>query len=217
MPSADDAGSARRRPSTTVCRGGAIRGSYTSTPTCESAHSIDLACLRRRGMLRPGRYSVAWSHGGESSGSISLVAQADGMRLLYWLTEPNGKRISIDELVPFGYTATRFDRRRQWLTCLRCRRRCRRLFAGRYFRCRQCHGLQYAARNQSPAQRAMNRADRITSRLHDMWKGTTKAKWEFPPKPSRMRWKNYRHLTQEYCELQGRWTSVVLARFGIKV
>ena len=68
---------------------------------------------------------------------------------LYWLIEPNGKRISIDELVPFRYTATRFGGRGQWLTCLRCRRRCRRLFGRRYFRCRQCHGLQYASRNQS--------------------------------------------------------------------
>jgi hypothetical protein len=74
-----------------------------------------------------------------------------------------------------------------------------------------------ASRNQSPAQRAMNRADRIASRLHDMWKGTTKAKWEFPPKPSRMRWKTYRRLKQRYYELQGRWTSGVMARFGIKV
>ena len=51
----------------------------------------------------------------------------------------------------------------------------------------------------------MNRADRIASRLHDMWKGTTKAKWEFAPKPSRMRWKSYRQLKQRYYELQGRW------------
>jgi len=29
-----------------------------------------------------------------------------------------------------------------------------------------------ASRNESPAQRAMHRADRIAIRLHDMWKGT---------------------------------------------
>ena len=30
--------------------------------TCESCHSIDLAWLRRRGMLQPGRYSsLTWS------------------------------------------------------------------------------------------------------------------------------------------------------------
>ena len=37
------------------------RYSYSSGPTCESAPSIDLAWLRRRGMLKPGVYSLAWS------------------------------------------------------------------------------------------------------------------------------------------------------------
>jgi hypothetical protein len=173
--------------------------------------------LRRRGMLRPGRYSVAWSHGGDPSGSISLVAQADGVRLLYWATGSNGQRTSVNELVPFRYTATRFGGRRQWLTCLRCGRRCCRLFGGRYFRCRQCHGLKYASRNENPVQRAMNRADRIANRLHDMWKGATKAKWEFPPKPSRMRWKTYRRLKARYERLQGQWTLGIMSRFGIKL
>jgi hypothetical protein len=39
---------------------GSGRHSYSSTPTCESTHSIDLASLRRRGMLKPGVYSLAW-------------------------------------------------------------------------------------------------------------------------------------------------------------
>jgi len=38
-----------------------------------------------------------------------------------------------------------------------------------------------------------------------MWKGTTKAKWEFAPKPSRMRLNIYRRLKQQYDELRGRW------------
>ena len=50
-----------------------------------------------------------------------------------------------------------------------------------------------------------------------MWKGTTKAKWEFPPKPSRMRWKTYRQLKQQYDDLRPRWMVGVMGRFGIKV
>jgi len=82
------------------------------------------------------------------------------VRLLYWLKDSKGERISVDEFVPFRYTPTRFGGNRQWLTCLRCGRRCRRIFGGRYFRCRQCHGLKYASRNESSAQRAMYRADK---------------------------------------------------------
>ena len=61
----------------------------------------------------------------------------------------------------------------------------------------------------------MNRADRIANRLHDMWKGTMKAKWEFPPKPSRMRWKTYWRLKRHHDELRGRWMAGVMGRFGI--
>ena len=68
-------------------------------------------------MLKPGGSSLTWSRGGEPCGSISIVAQADGVRLLYWVTGSNGGRISVDELVPFRYTAARSGGRRQWLTC----------------------------------------------------------------------------------------------------
>jgi len=61
----------------------------------------------------------------------------------------------------------------------------------------------------------MHRADRIVNRLHDMWKGTKKAKWEFPPKPSRMRWKTYRWLKRQYDGLWDRWMAGMRARFGI--
>jgi hypothetical protein len=77
------------------------------------------------------------------------------LRLLYWVTGPKGERVSIDEFVPFRYTPTRFGGHRQWLMCRRCGRHCRLLFGGRYFRCRQCHGLTYASRNESPTKRAM--------------------------------------------------------------
>jgi hypothetical protein len=66
------------------------------------------------------------------------------------------------------------------------------IFGGRQFRCRQCHVLTYASRNETSAQRAMHRADKIANRLHDMRKGATKIRCgEFPPKPSRMRWRTY--------------------------
>ena len=51
----------------------------TGAATCESCHSIDLAWLRRRGMLQLGRYSpLTWSLAGEQTGSIMLIAQHDG-------------------------------------------------------------------------------------------------------------------------------------------
>jgi hypothetical protein len=68
------------------------------------------------------------------------------------------------------------------------------IYGGRYFRCRQCHRLKYASQNENSAQRAMQRADRIANRLHDMWGGKTKAEYDFPLKPKRMRWVTYKRL-----------------------
>jgi len=69
---------------------GSGRYGFSSAGTCESRHSIDLAWLRRRGIVDPGwiggRTTLAWSLGGEKSGSIGVLAQADGLRLMYGVT-----------------------------------------------------------------------------------------------------------------------------------
>ena len=46
-------------------------------PTCEGRQSIDLAYLRRRGLLEVGRYTtLTWSRWGEEEGSIGLIFDA---------------------------------------------------------------------------------------------------------------------------------------------
>ena len=57
----------------------------------------------------------------------------------------------------------------------------------------------------------MQRTERIANRLHDMWKGTTKAEWDFPPKPKRMRWATYQRLLDQYDELQNRWDIAMMS------
>jgi hypothetical protein len=127
--------------------------------TCEACLNIDLAWLRRRGMLIPGRTStLTWSCGGQQTGSISLRAEEHGVRLLYQTKDSSGAPLNINELVPFAGTPTMFDGRRQWLSCLKCGRRCRKLYGGRYFRCRLCCGLRYASQSEVRGQRAMDRA-----------------------------------------------------------
>jgi hypothetical protein len=57
----------------------------------------------------------------------------------------------------------------------------------------------------------MQRTERIANRLHDMWKGTTKAEWDFPSKPKRMRWATYQRLLDQYDELQNRWDIAMMS------
>jgi hypothetical protein len=179
------------------------------------AHTASiLPILRRRGHLNPGHHcSLTWSRGGEQTGSIGIIVSHDGIRLNYAVTDRHGVRISINELVPFAYTATRFNGRRQWLTCLKCGRRCRKIYGGRYFRCRQCHGLVHASKSEPAYQRALDRANKLQKRLGGT--GSAFDSDELPPKPPRMRWATYHRLEAQYEELQNRWMVGVKSRFGI--
>ena len=179
--------------------------------TCESCHSIDLARLRRRGMLQVGRYSsLTWSQAGEQTGSIMLIAQHDGVRLRYQTKDRDGSPVDVNEFVPFAYTPTRFGGRRQWLRCLKCGRRCRKIYGGRYFRCRLCYRLRYASQSEKADQRASDRARKIAKRLHDKWDGATEDEYDFPPKPPRMRWATYNRLEAQYDDLENRWALGIL-------
>ena len=197
--------------------GGFGSGGHNSTgaATCESCHSIDLAWLRRRGMLTPGRYStLTWSQGGQETGSITLAAQHDGVRLIYQIKDRDGLPVKVDELVAFSYTPTRFGGRRQWLRCLKCGRGCRKVYGGRYFRCRLCYRLRYASQSERSDQRAMDQANKIAKRLHDKWSGATEGEYDFPPKPPRMRWATYNRLEAQYDDLQNRWAIGTMRRFA---
>ena len=94
--------------------------------------------------------------------------------------------------------------RMRWLKCLSCHRRCRVIYGGRYFRCRQCHGLHYQSQREPAYDRAIEQATRIRKRLGDDMFSAFESD-ELPPKPPRMRWKTYHRLETRYAGLQNRW------------
>ena len=158
---------------------------------------------------------MTWSRARERTGSIGLVTEAAGARLVYTASDRDGARIDISELVPFTYTTTRFGGRRQWFACLGCHQRCRVIYGGLYFRCRRCHGLRYQLQREPFYDRAIERANRIRMRLGDTL-GNAFEDDDVPPKPSRMRWKTYRKLKLQYAALQCRWKAGAAARFGLR-
>jgi hypothetical protein len=116
-------------------------------------------------------------------GAISIVAQQNGLRLLYWVTTM-GEWLRIDKFVPSA-TPRPGSAANGNGSCARGAV----VVAGGYLVavisgvCWQCHGLTYASRNLSPAQRAMypRRQDREPAARKHV-EGTTKGKWQFPPK-----------------------------------
>lgn len=170
--------------------------------TVEQFRKIDLAALKRLDLNIPGD--------GRAIGSTYVELKPHGLRILY--IHP----VRLEEYAPFTYTATQFGGRRRWLSCPRCRRRCRVLYLARRFRCRKCLGLVYDLTRQSLPQRVLGQADKLAYRIA----GAAAAVYEredFPDKPLRMRWSTYHRLERRYQQYMDAWAAAAMRRFGIKL
>ena len=179
--------------------------------TTEGYLTLDLAVLRRRGLLQPGRSgTIAWSREGARLGSASLFAESGRLRLSYQTTTSEGSAERVDERVEIWSTQTSLGGQRQWFRCPGCHRQCRILYGGPRFRCRLCHGLSYESQFESRAQRANRRARKIRRRLG----GSDCLMEEFPPRPRGMHWATYRRLEALEAAADHQWMAAVVARVG---
>ena len=184
-------------------RGSERTSSYgAGVSKCHEYRSIDLAWLARKKLFNAGRWStLTWSRGGQEIGSIRIEAQQSGARLSYKARQSGDTWQEISEFVPIVETQTNFGGRRRWFACLSCRRRCRILYGGIYFRCRRCHHLKYESQFESGYSRAADQAHALRKRLGQ----TGFLDDPFPPKPKCMHWKTYKRLEAKDAELQQRW------------
>ena len=169
---------------------------------CESYLAIDLAWLRRRNMLQPGRSSsIQWSHCGRPAGSIGIVAGENCVHLIYRHRAWGDQWQDMREIVPYIETRTAFGGRRRWFECPACGRACRVLFGGPY-RCRGCHGLHYSSQYQSAGSRTIGRLQALRMRLG----GSADLLESFPPRPKHMQSRTYARLRALDLELLRRCT-----------
>lgn len=194
-------------------RGSGRPSSYGMMVTkTNEVHSIDLAWLRRRKLLKVGHWStLRWSRAGNETGSIRLECLPSAVLLVYRARPPGGDWRDIKDMVPLVDTATCFGGHRQWFQCLSCHRRCRVLFGGIYFRCRRCNGLKYETQYEPPFARAATRALKIRERLGS--KGGIDD--PFPEKPRCMHWKTYERLVEADAQLQYAWAKGIASRFRL--
>jgi hypothetical protein len=127
-------------------------------------------------------------------------------------------RFSVDELVTFAYTATRFGGRRRWLTCIKCGRYCRKIYGGRYCRCRRCHRLKYASQSENSAQRPMQRADRSQTGFTICGRAPPRPSGSFRRSRRACAGSPTKRLLEQYDDLQERWAASLMARaLGIRI
>ena len=159
-----------------------------------------------------GRWStLTWSVRGEKTGSIQLSKVPGGVKLNYRVRSRGEDWRSIEEVIPVVETPTNFNGRRQWFVCLACRRRCRIIYGGTFFRCRKCQGLRYETQYEPPFARAATRALKIREKLGS--KGGIDD--PFPPKPKGMHWRTYERLQAQAERLERRWAVGIAGKFRL--
>jgi hypothetical protein len=189
---------------------GRSAGLGLSADKCHEFHAVDLAWLKRRKLLVPGRWStLTWSRGGTPTGSIRIAPLPSGLMLSYRHRPSDGAWQDVNETVPLVETHPKCGGVRLWFECLSCRRRCRIIYGGARFRCRRCHHLKYDTQYEQAFARAATRALKIRERLG--CKGGIDE--PFPDKPKGMHWKTYRRLEAQDERLQARWAAGLWARW----
>lgn len=177
---------------------------------CHEFHSIDLAWLQRKKLLNSGRWStLTWSRGGVRTGFIQLTPVSGGIRLSYRQRRNGEAWQSVDEITGLIETPTAFGGCRQWFECRGCRRRCRILYGGAYFRCRRCHGLRYDTQYEPPFARAATRALKIRERLG----GKGGIDDPFPPRPKGIHSKTYQRLRAQAERMEHQWAVGIAAKW----
>jgi hypothetical protein len=150
------------------------RPAYGGRPTCEGCKSIDVRRWHREGRLHAGQgFSLSWSRGGESAGSICVRTEADAVVLMFHARRGGHTEWkSVEQRVPVTWTACHLGGRRPWFCCpvyssgRYCGRRVALLYgAGELFACRRCCGLAYASQQEALRERGLGKAQKIRMRL----------------------------------------------------
>src|SRR5262249_4145200 len=150
---------------------------------CEHWRSIDLADLKRMGLLKPilgdRIRAIMWKtdHGGLHK--LGIIPSARGVQFVK--RDDEGKLAGL--FVAYTYTPKMFGGYRKWFACPECRRPARIVYGVNSLRCRRCRGLRYASQSEASHWQAQRKAITIRSRLNA---SNNTLDGPFPPKPPKM-------------------------------
>lgn len=156
---------------------------------------LDIARLRRMGVLGPGYWPIRWKGGnGETLASINIASEEDRLTLHYTVKgqTPNDSQ-RIQETIFLDWTEQPFGGKRVWFLCPHCHSRRGILYGRVRYLCRKCHGLTYDSQYDPYPQLPWTRCHRVRERLG----GDDALSSPFPRKPKGMHHKTYERLRDE--------------------
>jgi hypothetical protein len=135
----------------------------------EGHRRISVRHLRQHGLMRAGVISsFSWKDNwNRPTGTIQVVGGADVVTLVYSVRSSEAENWrQVEEQVALTRVPKSFGGEQTYLFCPRCGRRVLELALGRErFRCRTCLGLVHASSQESTADRAMRKANKLKRRL----------------------------------------------------
>ena len=169
---------------------------------CEHWRSIDLADLKRMGLLKPivgdRIRATTWKNDDGGLDMFGIIPSPGGIRFVK--RDDQGKLAGT--FVAYSHTPTMFGGFRKWFSCPGCCRPARVLYGVNSLRCRRCRGLKYASQSEASHWRAQRKALSIRRRV-----GASGAALDgpFPSKPPKMRWATYKRLRAVDAALKDQW------------
>lgn len=192
--------------------GGFLSGGGRGAPKTGDLLALDLADLKRLGVLENGRrQTITWSHAnGDVCGRVSVACFHDHAQLEYCTrTDNRSDWEDVNERVQLVYTNPHLGGSRPWFQCPTCGRHCRILYGSDPFRCRQCHGAVYRSQYQADWELALSRSRALRKRLG----GSGDPCEAIPEKPKWMRWSTYERLCNNIYETDDAWLEGALSFF----
>lgn len=196
--------------------GGFGSGRKWGKTTTDEMWRLDVRCLARRGLLKPGKaFGWHWQSNGETVASINLTMGVDQVWLQYKLRERGGEWENMCYPVALEMTACHMGGERVWWRCptVDCVRRVAVLYGGRLYACRHCLRLAYRCQREVDYDRATRRADALRDKLGwsaGILSGSGK-------KPKGMHWSTFERLCVEHDAHVNHSLTGVARRCGICV
>jgi len=143
---------------------------FNTKPIIERQINIDIRWLKRQNGLIPGtKGTLSWSFQGNNKGALGYTITESCLILKYRYRGSGGAWEDVKQVIFFDQTPCNYGGHRKWFLCSECERRVENLYglngAGKYFLCRDCHGLTYTSCNTHPTKRLFNKANRLKQKI----------------------------------------------------
>lgn len=160
-------------------------------PRVESFLRLNISNLHRGKHLAGDarKFELTWSRYGEPFASIGGYGSRDEVWLKYTTGASSGDPEQWSYRIQLAWTDCNYGGSRPWFCCPNCGRRVAMLYAGRRFLCRKCHGLAYASQTADYLNAAINKLERLESRLQN--------RGGMLYRPKGMHWKTYDRINAE--------------------